>query len=94
MAGTEASGLCCLDCIHWHQHALEVLGGETPQGCQVCKFTWDALKELSGSAEVKMYAVPKDGIYQLLCGACMDRYVRKRADLYGNTQFGAQLKLK
>lgn len=36
----------------------------------------------------------KDGVYQVLCRACSDRYERKRLDLYGDTVHGHLKKLK
>jgi hypothetical protein len=73
-----------------------------------CGLTWDqlqiearttaqaacALKERSNGVEVRMYAVPKDGMYQLLCKACADVYIPKRKDVYGDTEIGRRLGLK
>jgi len=93
LVGTPQRGFACQRCVEWHFHALGVLGGEVPKGCQCCNKPWDALKEESNGVEVRMYAVPKDGIYQLLCAQCKDAYVQKRRDLYGKTEYGADLKL-
>jgi hypothetical protein len=40
-----------------------------------------------------MFAHPKDGILQLLCGSCSDDYEGKRLDLYRGTPYGAMKKL-
>jgi hypothetical protein len=70
--GDQAEGYTCLICLDWHHHALKVLAGETPRGCQVCGVTFE---QLSGrSATVKMILLIKDGIYQVLCKACEAHY--------------------
>ena len=102
VAGAEARGFTCVKCLEWHFHALDVLGGAEPKGCQgydskPCTFGWDdfqRVKENATTGEVRLYAVPKDGIYQLLCNGCKERYVRSRRDIYGKTSYGASLKLK
>jgi hypothetical protein len=38
-----------------------------------------------------MYVVQKDGIYQVLCLACVQVYAPKRRDLYKGTKFGAEV---
>jgi hypothetical protein len=83
----------CLSCLEWHRQALRMLAGEPPTGCQVCGITFQALLEQSGDGDTKMYLHPKDGIYQILCKWCSDKYVRKRVDLYGDTAYGRSLKL-
>ena len=92
-SGDERRGYQCIRCYDWHQHALEVLGGATPLGCQGCGDTWEQLKERTPGVEVRMYVVPKDGIYQLLCKRCCDAYVPMRKDLFGGTEFGARINL-
>lgn len=93
-AGGERSGYTCVRCLEWHFHALDVLGGAVPQGCQECGLDWEAEKKRAINGEVRMYAVPKDGIYQLLCAGCSKKYVHKRPDMYGDSEFGKRLKLK
>jgi hypothetical protein len=95
--GAPERGFACHKCIEWHFHALDVLGGAVPHGCQECSTSFEylaALKESQGQHDIRMYVVPKDGIYQLLCTRCKDAYVRKRADHYGDTSFGNALNLK
>lgn len=58
-----------------------------PKGCQECGATWELLQECAPGADVRMYVVPKDGIMQILCASCAQPYVRKRSDLYRNTDF-------
>ena len=48
------------------------------------------LQEQILGAEVRMYVVPKDGIYQLLCAGCVKPYLPKRKDLYRGTKFGTE----
>jgi hypothetical protein len=83
----------CDYCLDWHNHALEFLGGATPQGCQECGASWEILRDRQPGVEVRLYVVPRDGIYQLLCGLCVRPYVSARADLYRGTAYGHQLNL-
>lgn len=89
-------GWLCQDCLLWHFHTLDFLGGAVPLGCQMCERSWELLEAEARTVDsrVSMYAVPKDGIYQLLCSPCKDKYVPKRRDMYGDTAYGHQLKLK
>jgi hypothetical protein len=80
----------CDDCLDWHMRALELLAGRAIPPCQNCG------KEISHDGLTtgeKRYVVPRDGIYQVLCAACVRPYVEKRGDLYRGTAFGAALKL-
>jgi hypothetical protein len=85
-----AGPLVCDNCLDWHFHALGVLGGETPRGCQECGRTWERMQAESPAIEmaVRVFVVQKDGIYQMLCPVCAARYLPKRADLYQGTEFG------
>ncbi len=80
----------CDHCLDWHFHALEFLAGGVARGCQECQTSWAVLRDSTASVEVRMYVVPKDGIYQLLCATCVQRYLPKRSDLYKGTQFGSE----
>ena len=80
----------CLDCLTWHEHALKVLAGEVPKGCQECGATMLQVAERTPGGDVPMRMHVKDGIYQLLCVPCSDVYERKRMDLYGDTPYGHQ----
>jgi hypothetical protein len=86
----------CWHCYEWHQHAIAVLAGGVPRGCQGCDRKHEELERLGGSADVKYGMHRRDGIYQLLgiaCG-CSDEYERKRLDMYGSTPYGDAKKLK
>jgi hypothetical protein len=84
----------CWHCWGWHQKVLLMLAtGKPPEGCQECGVTFDDLQAASGSGDVRMYIHPKDGIYQVLCRICSDRYVPQRVDLYRATQFGHKRKI-
>lgn len=84
----------CDDCLTWHYHALDVLGGALPHGCQECGARLAGLAEATPGDELKLYVVPKDGILQTLCATCARKYTGKRADLYRGTDYGRnQLKL-
>jgi hypothetical protein len=82
----------CWRCWQWHQVALKVLAGVPPPGCQECGVTFAELKAATGG-DIRMYVHVKDGIYQILCKTCSDKYVPKRVDLYGHTAFGRSQKL-
>jgi hypothetical protein len=81
----------CDCCLEWHRKALDFLGGGAIPGCQECGASWEFLRDSTRNVEVRLYVVPKDGIYQVLCSACVRPYVPKRADLYGGTQFGTEV---
>ena len=83
----------CWRCFEWHRCALRMLAGYPPSGCQQCGVTFQALRERNGGGDIRMYLMPKDGIYQVLCKRCSDRYLPKRVDLIGDTAFGRSLKL-
>ena len=81
----------CDYCLEWHNKAIEFLAGRGMPGCQACGASWEILRDSAPrDVEVRMYVVPKDGIYQLLCSACVRPYVSTRADLYGGTRFGTE----
>ena len=81
----------CDYCLEWHNHAMDFLAGACPRGCQACGATSEQLLEKSGTVEFRLYVVPRDGIYQLLCGPCVRPYVSARADLFRGTAFGSRL---
>ncbi len=80
-------------CLEWHFHAMDVLGGAIPQGCQECGRSWAVLKEIAGGVEVRLYAVPRDGVYQLLCSSCLKIFVPKAREMYKGTEFAAAARL-
>jgi hypothetical protein len=85
----------CDYCLHWHNAALELLAGRALPGCQNCGLSSETLREIlsqgDAAVEVRMYVVPRDGIYQVLCPTCVRPYVAKRADLYRGTPFGTEV---
>lgn len=84
----------CWRCWESHTGAVAALAGNLPRGCGECQVTFGALREAAPAGNVRMYVHWKDGIYQLLCPSCSDRYERKRLDLYGDTAYGWKNKLK
>lgn len=78
----------CDDCLAWHNKALEFLAGGPIPGCQGCGATFEFLRDSTLGVEIRLYVVPKDGIYQVLCQICCGSYVAKRSDLYRETPFG------
>lgn len=89
---TRAQRICDY-CLEWHQKALDFLAGGPIPGCQQCGHTFEFLHDSTPGVEVRMYVVPKDGVYQVLCAACIKPYLPKRADLFTGTEFGKTLKL-
>jgi hypothetical protein len=85
--------IICDDCLAWHNQAIELLAGNAMPGCQGCGESNEIVYARSGGVEIRLYVVPKDGIYQVLCARCVGPYVSKRSDLYAGTPFGAAIKL-
>ena len=85
--------LICEDCLVWHNRALEFLAGGAPSGCQGCMATWEVLRDRAPGTQVRLYVLPRDGIYQMLCAECVAPYIRKRKDLYKETAFGASIRM-
>jgi hypothetical protein len=95
MVGIGKGGAAmCWRCWESHLQAVQALSGAIPRGCGECAVTFAALQEAAPGGNVRMYVHWKDGIYQLLCPMCSDRYERKRLDLYGDTAYGWKNKLK
>jgi hypothetical protein len=84
--GKPAQTICDV-CLDWHQRAIDVLAGNAISGCQACGATWATLRDREPGVDVRLYVVPRDGIYQVLCKACVTPYVAKRGDLYAGTAF-------
>ena len=83
----------CDDCLEWHNKAIEFLAGNTMPGCQACGVTWEFLHDSTLNGNVRMFVVPRDGIYQILCATCIRPYIEKRVDLYRATKFGYSIQL-
>ena len=81
----------CYHCQEWHEMAVNVM--EASAGCAECGKTWDQFRDEGGPAELKMYVVPRDGIYQVLCRPCCDEFVRLSRQLYAGTAFAEKMKL-
>ena len=81
----------CDDCMDWHVHALEFLGGAEPRGCFQCRLSWEELKARTPGNQVRLYVVPKDGVYQLLCRGCVEPYLKKNTQLFEGTKFGREI---
>ncbi len=81
----------CDDCFDWHHKALEVLAGAVPDSCQSCGVKTVNFVDNDPTAQTRMYLVPRDGIYQILCRNCVETYLPKRADLYRGTEFGSKV---
>ena len=83
----------CWQCMENHQKALLVLAGAIPKECQECLTPTSLIAERSTGDSVAFALVLKDGIYQVLCLPCRDRYYRLRADFFKGTAFAEKNKL-
>jgi hypothetical protein len=93
VAGGPVTGYC-LRCLERNQEALDLLANRSlPQGCHVCNKSMKQLSDETPGSDVRLYLHPKDGIWQLLCAPCSDRYEHKRADLYRGTPYGHERKI-
>lgn len=72
---------------------MKVLAGEPPPGCQECGLSFADLDKRAAGGNISMSIVPKDGIYQVICELCAEKYFPKRADLLAGTDFGRQIGL-
>lgn len=86
----QSGQIICENCLDWHFHALEFLGGHEPRGCYECLLTWRELEERTPGTQVRLYVVPKDGMLQLLCRACVAPYLPRRRELFEGTEFGRE----
>jgi len=89
--GDQAEGYTCLNCLDWHNHALAVLAGAIPRGCQECGITFGQMSVLH-PGRAKFILLPKDGIYQILCEKCEAHYA-PRAGIYRGTLYEKLKKL-
>lgn len=58
--------------------------------CADCHATAEELAAASKDGNVRMMVHLADGVYALMCRKCSDAYALKRADLYGETQYGKE----
>lgn len=88
----------CQSCYQSHLAALAVLSnGTPPKECSECHLTYQQLRDRAGLADnqsASMDCHNEDGVYRFLCRKCSREYVRKRRELYADTQFGQTLRLK
>ncbi len=81
----------CAECWRRHNEALEALSTGTFTGrCSECDKTPEQLRSPTGAMAVHF----ENGLYRAMCAECDRTYVPKRRELYGDTEFGHQLKLK
>lgn len=83
-------------CIHCHEkHRVAIDAFEPPTHCQgPCGRTFEEISLFTPGDKVGMTVHMKDGVYQILCAQCDADYVQKRRDLYGDTRFGWERKLR
>jgi hypothetical protein len=91
--GTGGAKMCWY-CYGWHLHALGKLAASPARACQECGVSYAELEQRDRDGNVRLYVHAKDGGYQLLCAGCSDRYIRRRPDLFRDTKFGWEQKLK
>jgi hypothetical protein len=76
----------CESCQHRHLEALAILSKGVPTGeCSECGRKAEGLTSMAVHFE--------NGLYRAMCMECDAVYVRKRKELYGETEFGRNLKL-
>jgi hypothetical protein len=81
----------CIECERRHQEALDALStGKFTGECSECGKSAEELRSATG----QMAAHFENGRYRMMCAACDRTYVPKRREMYGDTEFGHQLKLK
>lgn len=88
--------MMCFNCAQWHRHAMEILAGAIPRGCQGCGATFFSMANATNRPRdnnILMRLVVKDGIYQVLCEPCAASYRVKRKEFYRGTLFGDRLKI-
>lgn len=79
----------CLYCRE--KHVEEIIKFHPVRECAHCHKSFDELASLG----FDLFTVHwMDRSYQILCVTCDVEYVKKRADLYGPTEFGYQRKLR
>jgi hypothetical protein len=79
----------CTSCEQRHIEALEALStGEFHGDCAECGKN---IAELPGNGQMAVHF--ENGRYNIMCLACDRTYTPKRAELYGETEFGRSLKL-
>jgi hypothetical protein len=80
----------CIPCEHRHIEALNAIStGKFLGECSECGTKYDELK-LQGKCgpQGEMAVHFENGKYRVLCLPCNRVYVPKRAELYGQTEFG------
>jgi NAD-dependent SIR2 family protein deacetylase len=85
----------CLKCQEAINKALEMNATQTPPSeCAHCHRGFSAIADATPGDVVEMALVMVDGVFVALCDPCERAYVEKRKDLYGDTRFGWNRKLK
>jgi hypothetical protein len=85
----------CTECQQRHQEALHVVAtGNFLGECSECHMKYEELKAQGRVGPQSQVAVHfENGRYRAMCLVCDRAYVRKRRELYGNTEFGQAMKL-
>lgn len=65
-----------------------------PPECSECHLSVEELRLRAGKGDVEMAVHFENGVYRIMCLGCDATYVPKRRDIYGDTQFGFEQKLK
>lgn len=86
LIGDVRSGFLCWACLDRHNKSVKALSLNPPRGCQECGVTFARLKETNPKPRMKLHY--KDGILEVLCLPCSEKYEPKRKDLYAGTQYG------
>lgn len=93
-----AGGKICRSCYLSHLDAVRAISEEKPPAeCSECHLSWRELCDRAGihpDQQATMQVHYESGIYRFMCKACSREYVRKRAELYGPTEFGHRIGIK
>lgn len=82
-------------CQQCHQrHGLKIEAFNPPDICVGCNASRAEIEARELGGKFSMFAHWRDGEYQLLCRECDAKYVQQRADLYADTRFGWERKVK
>ncbi len=85
VSGNEKRGYLCTACYYKHHENLRGLSRSGPRACNECGVSFALLVERKPTATMTVHV--KDGVLQILCKRCADRFEPK-APQYKGTLYG------
>lgn len=82
----------CFQCRE--KHVEEIIKFHPVRECSLCHVSFADLGERELGPDLRMFVHFIDRSYQILCTLCDAKYVSQRRDLYGDTPFGWERKLR